>query len=41
MVSKGRNLKGQMTVSEVRHSLTKEFFFFPGVYDNPPKLVDS
>ena len=41
VVSKGRNLKGQMTVSEVRHSLTKEFFFFPGVYDNPPKLADS
>ena len=40
-MSKGRNLKGKMTVSEVRHSLPKVFYFFPGVYDDPPKLVDS
>ena len=41
LVSKGRNLKGEMTVSEVRHSLLKAFYFFPGVYDDPPELVDS
>lgn len=41
LVSKGRTMKGHMTVSEVTWSLRKRFFFFPGVYDNPPKLVDS
>lgn len=29
------------TVSEIKNNLTKKFYFFPGVYDNPPRLVEK
>lgn len=41
LVSKGRTLKGNLTVSEVNNKLTKKLYFFPGVYDDPPKLIDN
>ena len=41
LVSQGRTDKGLLTVSVIKSTLRYPFFFFPGVYDNPPKLVDS
>ena len=32
---------GNLTVSEVKSNLRKKFYFFPGVYDYPPKLVNG
>lgn len=33
--------KSKSTVSEVKSNLTKKCFFFPGVYDYPPRLVEK
>ncbi|XP_052095498.1 caspase-3-like [Mytilus californianus] len=41
LVSQGRTMAGNLTVSEVKSNLRKKFYFFPGVYDDPPKFIDS
>lgn len=41
LVSQGRTMAGNLTVSEVKNNLRKKFYFFPGVYDDPPKFIDS
>ncbi|XP_076094739.1 caspase-3-like [Mytilus galloprovincialis] len=41
LVSQGRTMAGNLTVSEIKNNLRKKFYFFPGVYDDPPKFIDG
>lgn len=40
-MSQGRTKAGNLTVSEIKNNLRKKFYFFPGVYDDPPKFIDG
>lgn len=42
IVARGKGISGfpeKFTVSEVKSNLRKKLYFFPGVYDNPPRFV--